>query len=109
MNRPTPNSSRPAMTNTPTPIRRADGVTALPSPLGPHERLHERIRVAIELLDAAARDDASLVQDREVVADHARARDVVRDDDERRPGLFGLDEQIVDFAGRDRIEPRARL
>ena len=57
----------------------------------------------------AAREQPPLVQHGEPVADDARARNVVRDDHERGAALLRLDEQLVDLAGRNRIEAGTRL
>ena len=57
----------------------------------------------------AVREHPAFVQQREVVADDPRARNVVGHDDQRGAAALGLDQQVVDLLGGDRIEAGARL
>ena len=53
------------------------------------------------------RDDASFMQHRELVAEVARARNVVRHDDKRGALLLETDEQLVDLIRCNRIQAGA--
>src|SRR2546422_11093193 len=80
MKRPTVNNSRPPMTNTPMPASLAGVATPLTSTFGSHEGLDERVVAAIEVVDAPLRNDAAVVEQRQLVADRSSARNVVRHD-----------------------------
>src|SRR5262249_10953379 len=107
-NRPTANRMTPPITNAPTAASRFTGFSS--RVLRRHERPDQRVLVPIEIFDRPPRDDASLVQHDDLVAEAPRARNVVGHDQNRR-ARFALqpEQQLVDLVGGDRIEPRAGL
>src|SRR4051812_41636312 len=112
MNRPMVNNARPASTKTPTPatlvavafIRASVAASASPASFRTHERLDERVVARVETRERSVRHQPALVQEAKTVANHARARDVVGDDDERGAAAFGVEQKVVDLSRRDWVE-----
>src|SRR3954447_19192866 len=132
-NSPAPKSRMPPTTNAPTATSRLPATTLLlqPSPfhaisrrvalpllatppssrmLRGHERLNHGLLAALQISRRSPREDPPFVQHDQFVPQPPRARNVVGDHDQRRPAaLLEFEQQRVDFAGGDWIQPGARL
>src|SRR4051794_3199725 len=111
-NRPMPNKISPPMTKAPIP---ALSVAIMLIPFNPlcrrtHELLHDLVLAVVKFPCGALRDDMALVQHDQFVANSSGTGNVVSDDDDGRlAGRLQVDQKLVDFPRRDRIETAARF